>query len=326
MNIGRFEFAQPLLLAPMAGISDLPFRRLCRRLGASYAVAEMVSARAELWSSAKTRTRLELDGEPSPRVLQIAGTAPAELADAARRAVAAGADIVDINMGCPAKKVCRQLAGSALLQDEVLVGRILAAVCQAVPVPVTLKTRTGWSPERRNGVTIARIAEQSGIAALTVHGRTRADAFRGAAEYDTIAAIKAAVGMPVIANGDITSPAQARAVLAATAADGLMIGRGAQGNPWLFEAIHAERAGSPWQPPAADTLRAVLLEHLDALHDHYGEDLGVRIARKHLGWYLEPRGVPRSALATVYALTDPRRQRAWVEAVPLHDGAWERAA
>ena len=290
MKIGRYEFLDPLILAPMAGVSDRPFRQICRALGADYAVAEMVTADERLWHTDKTRTRLDLAGEAAPRVLQIAGALPTMLADAARRAVDVGADIVDINMGCPAKKVCNRLAGSALLRDEVLVAQILSAVCAAVSVPVTLKIRTGWSPDERNGVRIATIAEACGVQALTVHGRTRACAYRGPAEYATIAAIKAAVSIPVIANGDITSPATAVAVLLATGADGLMIGRAAHGNPWLFAAIKAARHGVPAPVPRWPARAAVMRDHVAALHAHYGDATGVRVARKHVGWYLEKAG------------------------------------
>ncbi|MGE0485030.1 MAG: tRNA dihydrouridine synthase DusB [Gammaproteobacteria bacterium] len=287
MNIGPFTFDQPVALAPMAGVSDRPLRVLARRFGADYAVTEMVCAETRLWHSRKTRPRLDIDGEAAPRIVQIAGGKPRLLADAARAAVDLGADVVDINMGCPAKKVLDAHAGSALLRDEALVGAILDAVVAAVSVPVTLKMRTGWSPERRNGVAVARLAEQAGIAALTVHGRTRACAFRGHAEYATIAAIKQAVRIPVIANGDITTPAEALAVLAETGADGLMIGRAARGRPWLFAAIKAALAGRAWQPPSTLARLAVMREHLAALHAHYGVDNGLRIARKHIAWYLE---------------------------------------
>ena len=286
VKIGRFEFFNPLILAPMAGVSDRPFRRICRTLGADYAVAEMVTADERLWSTDKTRARLDFAGEASPRVVQIAGAEPALLADAARRAADLGADIVDINMGCPAKKVCNRQAGSALLRDEALVAQILRAVCGAVSVPVTLKMRTGWAPEQRNGVRIALIAQDCGVQALAVHGRTRACAYRGPAEYATIAAIKAAVAIPVIANGDIVDAASATAVLAATAADGLMIGRAAHGNPWLFAAIKADRNAQTAPVIDWSTRAAVMLDHVASLHAHYGAGAGVRVARKHVGWYL----------------------------------------
>ncbi|MCP5200587.1 MAG: tRNA dihydrouridine synthase DusB [Gammaproteobacteria bacterium] len=287
MNIGTFTFDQPVALAPMAGVSDRPLRVLARRFGADYAVTEMVSAQTHLWDSRKTRPRLDMTGEAAPRIVQIAGGEPRLLAAAARAAADLGADIVDINMGCPAKKVLDRQAGSALLRDEALVGAILDAVVAAVDVPVTLKMRTGWSPAERNGVRIARLAEGAGVAALTVHGRTRACAFRGRAEYATIAAIKQAVAIPVIANGDITTAAEARQVLAESGADGLMIGRAARGRPWIFGAIKAALAGRDWQPPPASVRIAVMREHLVALHEHYGVASGLRIARKHVGWYLE---------------------------------------
>ncbi|MGR8920954.1 MAG: tRNA dihydrouridine synthase DusB [Gammaproteobacteria bacterium] len=295
VKIGQHHFLQPLALAPMAGVSDLPFRSLCRALGADYAVSEMVTARRHLWSSRKTRTRLEFGDEARPHIIQIAGAEPAVVADAARHAVGVGADVVDINMGCPAKKVCNRLAGSALLKDESLVAAILTAAVAAVSVPVTLKMRTGWDEAHRNGVDIARLAEDAGVAALTVHGRTRACAFRGAAEYDTIAAIKQAVGIPVVANGDIRDGAQAFNVLEHTGADGLMVGRGAQGNPWIFAELKAHLAGRPWHAPDRAARFGVILEHLDGIHRLYGCEHGARIARKHIGWYLarEPLAAAR---------------------------------
>ncbi|TCO81635.1 tRNA-U20-dihydrouridine synthase [Plasticicumulans lactativorans] len=290
MRIGPYALPAPVVLAPMAGVTDRPFRQLCRQLGAGLAVSEMVTADTRLWNTDKSRLRLDHSGEASPRSVQIAGADPAQLAAAARANVERGAEIIDINMGCPAKKVCNVAAGSALLQDEALVARILEAVVAAVAVPVTLKIRTGWSPQQRNGVAIARLAEQAGIAALAVHGRTRACAFRGSAEYDTIRAIKAAVRIPVIANGDITSPAQARAVLEHTGADAVMIGRAAQGRPWLFAAIaHHLASGGHLPEPSAAQVREWLLGHLAALYTFYGAERGVRIARKHLGWYCAGR-------------------------------------
>lgn len=290
MQIGPYRIEQPVVLAPMAGVTDLPFRALCRRLGAGLVVAEMLTANHALWHTPKSRLRRVHDDEPAPRSVQIAGGEPAMLAEAARLAVAGGAQIVDINMGCPVKKVCNKAAGSALLRDERLVRDILIAVTGAVDVPVTLKIRTGWAPEARNGVAVARIAEDCGIAALAVHGRTRADRFNGAAEYDTIAAIKQSVRIPVIANGDIETPQQARAVLAHTGADAVMIGRAAQGNPWIFREIcHFLATGSELPPPDAAEICATVHGHLAALHAHYGEYLGVRIARKHVGWYLDAR-------------------------------------
>ena len=290
MRIGKHEIDPPLILAPMAGVTDKPFRLLCKRLGAGYAVSEMTSANPRLWSTRKSRLRLDHSGEPAPIGVQIAGAEPAALADAARHAVEQGAEIVDINMGCPAKKVCNAWAGSALLQDEPLVGRILAAVVRAVPVPVTLKIRTGWRSDHRNGPAVARIAAEEGVSALAVHGRTREMLYGGAAEYDTIAAIKQSIRIPVIANGDVDTPQKARAVLAATGADALMIGRAAQGRPWIFREIaHHLATGAAPPPPPVGEVRDVLLEHVRALHEFYGEPAGVRIARKHLGWYAKDR-------------------------------------
>ncbi|MFZ5724598.1 MAG: tRNA dihydrouridine synthase DusB [Pseudomonadota bacterium] len=290
MQIGPYRIEQPVVLAPMAGVTDLPFRTLCRRLGAGLVVAEMLTANSALWNTPKSQRRRVHGDEPAPRSVQIAGAEPAMLAEAARLNVEAGAQIIDINMGCPAKKVCNKAAGSALLRDETLVRDILRAVVAAVNVPVTLKIRTGWAPDARNGVQIARIAEDCGIAALAVHGRTRACRFEGAAEYDTIAAIRQAVRMPVIANGDIETPQQAAAVLRHTGADAVMIGRAAQGNPWIFREIgHFLARGQTLPPPTPAELQATVHWHLDALQAHYGEFMGVRIARKHIGWYLDGR-------------------------------------
>jgi tRNA-dihydrouridine synthase B len=291
MRIGPYDITPSLVVAPMAGVTDRPFRSLCRRLGAGLAVSEMVSADPRLRDTAKSRQRTDHAGEAGPICAQIAGADPRWMADAARHNVALGAQLIDINMGCPAKKVCNVAAGSALLRDEPLVGRILEAVVQAVPVPVTLKIRTGWDRGSRNAVQVARIAERSGIQALTVHGRTRADAFEGVAEYDTIAEVKAAVRIPVIANGDIVDPEAARAVLRATGADALMIGRGAFGRPWLFREIAAFLAtGARIAPPDAREWSAIVMGHLDDMHAFYGEHAGVRFARKHIAWYVH--GMP----------------------------------
>lgn len=272
----------------MAGVTDRPFRQLCKRLGAGMAVSEMVTSRSELRDTAKTRRRMDHDGEVEPRIVQIAGAEPAMMAEAARYNVAEGAQIIDINMGCPAKKVCNKAAGSALLQDEELVRQILESVVQAVDVPVTLKIRTGWDREHKNGVRIAQIAEQSGIRALAVHGRTRTDLYGGEAEYDTIRAIKAAVMIPVLANGDIDTPAQARHVLEYTGADAVMIGRAAQGRPWIFREIeHFLATGQLLPAPQEDEIRDIMLGHLDNLYAFYGEHTGVRVARKHITWYLK---------------------------------------
>jgi tRNA-dihydrouridine synthase B len=270
----------------MAGVTDRPFRTLCRSFGAALAVSEMIASDPSLVGTAKTQRRMDHEGEAAPISVQIAGADPAMMADAARFNQDRGADIIDINMGCPAKKVCNLAAGSALLRDEALVERILAAVVAAVRVPVTLKIRTGWDPTQRNAVRIARIAEQAGIRALAVHGRTRADAFRGDAEYDTIAAVKRSVGIPVIANGDIDTPRKARQVLERTGADALMIGRAAQGRPWIFREIeHYLAHGEQAAPASVDEIRRVLTAHLEELHAFYGEFLGLRIARKHMSWY-----------------------------------------
>jgi len=270
----------------MAGVTDRPFRQLCRSLGAGLAVSEMVSSNALLWGSRKSRRRIDHAGEPAPVAVQIAGADPVQMAAAARFNVEQGAQIIDINMGCPARKVCNVMAGSALLRDESLVGRILEAVVNAVDVPVTLKIRTGWDPENRNGLVVAAIAEQAGIQALTVHGRTRACAFRGNAEHATTRAIKAAVGIPVIANGDIDSAETALAVLQYSAADAVMIGRAAQGRPWLFRDIaHYLETGRPLPDPEPQEICRILTGHLDNLYHFYGEYTGVRVARKHIAWY-----------------------------------------
>jgi tRNA-dihydrouridine synthase B len=270
----------------MAGVTDRPFRQLCRAQGAGLAVSEMVSSNALLWGSKKTRRRIDHAGEEAPVSVQIAGADPAMMADAARFNVDHGAQIIDINMGCPAKKVCHVMAGSALLQDERLVGRILDAVVNAVSVPVTLKIRTGWDPEHRNAPAIAQLAEQAGIQALAVHGRTRACAYRGQAEHDTVRSIKAAVGIPVIANGDITTPERAVAVLRETGADAVMIGRAAQGRPWIFREIkHFMQTGQQLPEPPAAEIGRMLAGHLENLYAFYGEYTGVRVARKHIAWY-----------------------------------------
>jgi len=286
MRLGPYSLKNNLIVAPMAGVTDRPFRQLCRRLGAGMAVSEMVSSNSLLWGSEKTLRRANHDGEPEPKSVQLAGADPAMMAEAARHNVDRGAQIIDINMGCPAKKVCNVLAGSALLRDELLVTRIVEAVVRSVDVPVTLKIRTGWDRDHRNGVRIARIAEEAGIQALAVHGRTRADAYQGDAEYETIAAIKEAVRIPVIANGDIDSPEKARYVLEKTGADGIMIGRAAQGRPWIFREIgHFLRTGTLLPEPGPREIRDILLGHLGDLYGFYGEHLGVRIARKHISWY-----------------------------------------
>ncbi len=290
MHIGPYRIQPRVILAPMAGVTDKPFRQLCKRLGAGLAVSEMTTSDPRFWNTRKSLHRMDHAGEPDPVSVQIAGTVPAVMAEAARHNAAQGAQIIDINMGCPAKKVCNAWAGSALMQDEALVARILEAVVAAVDVPVTLKIRTGWDASHRNAPAIARIAQESGIAALAVHGRTRDQHYTGQAEYDTIAAIKAQLRIPVIANGDIDSPRKAREVLERTGADAVMIGRAAQGRPWIFGAVaHYLATGESLPEPTPAQVRDILLAHLEALHAFYGEPSGVRIARKHLGWYAKDR-------------------------------------
>jgi tRNA-dihydrouridine synthase B len=290
MQIGPYHIDPAVVLAPMAGVTDKPFRLLCKRLGAGLAVSEMTNADPRLWRTRKSLKRMDHEGEPEPVSVQIAGYDPVMLAEAARFNVDNGAQIIDINMGCPAKKVCNVWSGSALLQDEPLVARIVSAVVQAVPVPVTLKIRTGWDRQNRNALTIARIAEDAGIAALAVHGRTRADKYEGQAEYETIAAVKAAVRIPVLANGDVIDPHHARHVLDVTGADAVMIGRGAQGRPWIFREIaHFLATGQQLPEPSPLEVSTILIDHLEQLYAFYGEELGVRIARKHLGWYAKDR-------------------------------------
>lgn len=286
LKIGDLELSGPALLAPMAGVTDAPFRRLCRDWGASLAASEMTTADARLWHTDKSRRRLDFGLEPPPHVVQIAGSEPAMMAAAASQVAAMGAAAVDINLGCPAKKVCRRLAGSALMRDPELVARILDAVVNAVAVPVTLKMRTGWDPDNRNGVQIAQIAEQAGIVALAVHGRTRACAYRGQAEYETIRQIKAVVSIPVFANGDVDSPKKAAHVLEQTGADGVMIGRGAQGRPWLFQQVNTYLQKKFLLPaPSLRERRDIVIGHLEAMYRFYGERTGLRVARKHLAWY-----------------------------------------
>jgi tRNA-dihydrouridine synthase B len=285
MKIGPYELAAPFALAPMAGVTDLPFRRLCRRMGAGLAASEMVTSDVRLWNTSKSRLRMDHRDEPEPRAVQIAGYDPAMMAEAARLNVGLGAQLIDINLGCPAKKVCNRAAGSALMRDEALVQRILSAVVAAAGVPVTLKMRTGWDRESKNAVTIARIAEDAGIAGLAVHGRTRADFFAGEAEYETVAAVKQAVRLPAFVNGDIDSFPKALNALEQSGADGVMIGRAAQGRPWIFRQLAAGRAGIVATAPELPEVRDIMLAHLEALYSFYGEMKGVRVARKHLGWY-----------------------------------------
>ena len=286
VKIGPYQLRNNLIVAPMAGVTDRPFRQLCKAMGAGMAVSEMVSSNSLLWGSDKTRRRANHDGEVEPISVQIAGADPGMMAEAAKYNVDNGAQIIDINMGCPAKKICNVMAGSALLQNEPLVARIAEAVVAAVDVPVTLKIRTGWDRESRNAVRIARIAEAAGIQALAIHGRTRACGYSGDAEYDTIGEVKSRIAIPVIANGDITSPEKAKFVLERTGADALMIGRAAQGRPWIFREIaHYLETGEHLPQPEVSEIHAVLMAHLGDLFGFYGEDTGVRVARKHISWY-----------------------------------------
>jgi tRNA-dihydrouridine synthase B len=309
MRIGPYTIQPRVILAPMAGVTDKPFRQLCKRLGAGLAVSEMTISDPRLWGTRKSLHRMDHEGEPAPVSVQIAGTEPERMAEAARYNVDHGAQIVDINMGCPAKKVCNAWAGSALMRDEALVGRILTAMVNAVDVPVTLKIRTGWAADARNAPTIARIAEDCGIAALTIHGRTRDQQYTGVAEYDTIAAIKAMLTIPVIANGDIDSPQKAKQVLERTGCDAVMIGRAAQGRPWIFrEVAHYLATGDHLPPPSLAEIRDILLGHLEHLHAFYGEPQGVRIARKHLGWYAKDRPENENFRAVVNRATTAEEQ------------------
>jgi tRNA-dihydrouridine synthase B len=304
MQIGPYVLPSTAVLAPMAGVTDQPFRILCRKLGAGLAASEMLTSDTRLWNTPKSRLRRSHEGEPEPRVVQLAGSEGQVLAEAARFNVDLGAQIIDLNMGCPAKKVCGKLCGSALLKDETLVAGILEAVVNAVSVPVTLKIRTGWDRNNRNGVRIARIAEASGVKALAVHGRTRADFYEGTAEYETIRDIKSVVRIPVFANGDIETPQKAREVLDFTGADGVMLGRASHGAPWIFRSVNAYlEAGITAPALSRADVRDIILGHLEALYAFYGEDSGVRIARKHLGWYCEQLtdsvSIRRSLMAAV---------------------------
>ena len=324
-RIGPWTIRAPAVLAPMAGVTDRPFRILARRLGAGLAASEMITSDVRLWSSRKTRQRMDHDGEPEPRVVQLAGAEPEALAEAARRNVDLGAQIIDINMGCPAKKVCNVLAGSALMRDERLVADILSAVVSAVDVPVTLKIRTGWSPETRNAVAIGRLAQDCGIRSLAVHGRTRQDFYTGSAEYDTIRAVKQALSIPVVANGDITDPRKAKAVLDYTGADAVMVGRAAQGRPWIFRQIgHYLETGELLPEPSVAFIAETLLGHLRQLHEFYGEPQGVRIARKHLGWYSAEQADAADFRARVNRAETAAEQVAITE--DYYGGLAERAA
>ena len=315
MRIGPYQLNSTLALAPMAGVTDLPFRQLCRRFGAGLAAGEMLTSNVKLWNSKKSQARFSHSDEPEPRVVQIVGGDPLMMAEAARMNADMGAQIIDINMGCPAKKVCNKAAGSALMRDESLVANILQSVVAAVNVPVTLKIRTGWDVEHRNGVTIARIAQDCGIQALAVHGRTRACMFNGSAEYETIREIKQAIKIPVLANGDIDSPQKAQQVLEHTGADGVMIGRAAQGRPWIFRDITTYIAtGKLLQPPDSAEVRGIMRAHLRSLYTFHGEDVGVRIARKHIGWYAA--GCPQQDVfrRVVMRAETPATQLAAIEA------------
>ena len=316
MHIGPYALANRLFVAPMAGVTDRPFRRLCKSLGAGYAVSEMVTSRRDLWATLKTSRRANHDGEVAPIAVQIAGTDADMMAEAAAYNIANGAQIIDINMGCPAKKVCNKWAGSALMQDEPLALAIVEAVvaaCAPHNVPVTLKMRTGWSQANKNAVSLARQFEQAGIQMLTVHGRTREQGYTGHAEYDTIAAVKAAVRVPVVANGDMTTPEKVRDVLAATGADAVMIGRAAQGRPWIFrEVAHFLETGTHLAPPLVAEVQRLLLDHLQDHYSLYGDYSGVRTARKHIGWYVKTLPGGEAFRARMNLLEDPQRQLAAV--------------
>ena len=327
VTIGNHVLASRTILAPMAGVTDRPFRQLCKRLGAGMTVSEMVTSDTSLWHTRKSQLRLPHEDEPTPKSVQIAGSIPEMMAEAARQNLLLGAEIIDINMGCPAKKVCKRAAGSALLKDEVLVEDILCAVVNAVPVPVTLKIRTGWDTESRNAVQIARIAENSGIQAIAVHGRTRACRFKGDAEYDTIAEVVASVDIPVFANGDIRSPEQARLVLEHTGADAVMIGRGAQGNPWLFREInHYLETGTLLAAPTTEERISVISEHLQAIHEHYGDYLGTRIARKHIGWYVHSLPSGETFRKYFNLLDTPSQQQQSLKLFLTRQEEWDTAA
>ena len=315
MQLGPYQLRNNVFVAPMAGVTDRPFRQLCKELGAGYAVSEMAASNPRVWASEKTARRINHDGEMEPKSVQIAGADPQLLAEAARFNVARGAQIIDINMGCPVKKVCNNWCGSALLRDEPLVASLLEAVVSAVNVPVTLKFRTGWDRDNKNALTIARIAEEAGIAMLTLHGRTRADGYQGDAEYDTIAAVKAQANIPVVANGDIDSPQKAKFVLQKTGADAVMIGRAAQGRPWIFREIdHYLRTGMLLPSPLVSEVRALMDQHLRAHYAFYGDYLGVRTARKHIGWYVRDLAGGEAFRQQMNRLDDCATQLAAVDA------------
>jgi tRNA-dihydrouridine synthase B len=326
-NIGPYQIQNQTVLAPMAGVTDLPFRRLCRKMGAGLVVSEMVAADPNTWSTRKSRLRVQFGDEPAPRSVQIAGYDPQMMAEAALFNVQLGAEIIDINMGCPAKKVCKRAAGSALLQNPELVERILTAVVSAVDVPVTLKIRTGWDRQNRNAETIARIAEDSGVAALAVHGSTKACRFVGEVEYDTIANVVDAVSIPVLANGDITDPQRAVSVLKHTGAAAVMIGRAAQGNPWIFNQInHFLKYDQPLSPPSMEECSQVMSEHLLALHEFYGETGGVRISRKHIGWYINPLPGGKEFTRVFNTLETTEQQRHFLQSFFLNLNCEEQVA
>ncbi|PCI21939.1 MAG: tRNA dihydrouridine synthase DusB [Piscirickettsiaceae bacterium] len=317
MQIGPYTLTNNLILSPMAGITDRPFRQICRELGAGMAVSEMTASNPALINHPRTQLRLDHQGENEPRSVQIVGTDPVQMAEAARRNQQSGAQIIDINMGCPAKKVCNVAAGSALLRDEPLVDKILTAVVSAVDIPVTLKIRTGWDTRTKNAITIANIAEQAGIVALAVHGRTRACKYKGDAEFDTIKAVKQAVNIPVLANGDITSAEKAKFVLKYTGADGLLIGRGAQGNPWIFREInHYLTTGNHLARPNLAEVHLVMSKHLRQLHEFYGQVMGVKIARKHINWYLRNiDGLLLPSVKKAYLINKPEQQLAFIDRI-----------
>lgn len=320
LRIGPYTLPNNLALAPMAGVTDLPFRLLCRRMGAGIAAGEMLTCDARLWGTEKSRRRMDHSGEAEPRVVQIAGGDPQMMAHAARLNADAGAQIIDINLGCPAKKVCNKAAGSALMKDEPLVRAILEAVVKAVDIPVTLKMRTGWSPQNRNAVSIARMAEDIGVQALAIHGRTRACMYQGEAEYETIAAVKRAVSIPIFANGDIDSARKAKLVLEQTGADGVMIGRSAQGRPWIFREIEVFlTSGVLMLEPPISEVRDIMLAHLRDLHAFYGEEAGVRVARKHIDWYAKRRAsapaLRHAVMQAEDAPTQLERARAYFDAL-----------
>ena len=326
-NIGPYQIQNQTVLAPMAGVTDLPFRRLCRKMGAGLVVSEMVAADPNTWSTRTSHLRVQFGDEPAPRSVQIAGYDPQMMAEAALFNVQLGAEIIDINMGCPAKKVCKRAAGSALLQNPELVESILTAVVSAVDVPVTLKIRTGWDRQNRNAETIARIAEDSGVAALAVHGRTKACRFVGEVEYDTIAKVVDAVSIPVLANGDITDPQRAVSVLKHTGAAAVMIGRAAQGNPWIFNQInHFLKYDQPLSPPSMEECSQVMSEHLLALHEFYGETGGVRISRKHIGWYINPLPGGKEFTRVFNTLETTEQQRHFLQSFFLNLNCEEQVA